>query len=260
MLFHNLFLSPSRISASEDNLMNRQFFGDTRDLFKYDLVRHIMKALPVFDSFTFIPMLTEDENSDKGKKSKTRDLEKAVKVGKAGSQNRDLVEHMQRLQEIDNDLEYFQTIGAYFKKENILVDILHKQQFSHNARNRYFDNILASFPKKSLVFLDPDIGLEESKPSDRHVLFDEVERICQKMDPKSVLMIYQHFPREKHEGYVHRRCSELFKRTGFSPVSITDNEIVFFFIVKNAKLAENLEEILSLYADTYPALSSCSCQ
>ena len=42
--------------------MNRQFFGDTRDLFKYDLVRHVMKALPVFDSFTFIPMLTEEDD------------------------------------------------------------------------------------------------------------------------------------------------------------------------------------------------------
>ena len=33
-------------------------FGDTRDLFKFDLVRHIMKSLPDLKGFTFVPMLT----------------------------------------------------------------------------------------------------------------------------------------------------------------------------------------------------------
>jgi hypothetical protein len=239
--------------------MNRQFFGDTRDLFKYDLVRHIMKALLVFDSFTFIPMLTEDTEAAKGKKSTVKNLDKAIKAGKAGSQNRDLVEHMERLQEIDDDLEYFQTIGAYFKKENILVDILHKHPFSHEERGRYFENIITHLPKKSLIFLDPDVGMEESKPSKKHLLFDEVKTIYGHMDTKSVLMIYQHFPREKHEGYVRRRCTELTELTGSCPVSITDNEIIFFFMVNNDKLRNSLEETLSLYADTYPALSSSSC-
>lgn len=240
--------------------MNRTFFGDTRDLFKYDLVRHIMKALPVFDSFTFIPMLSEETEPVAGKKGAAKDLEKAVKVGKAGSQNRDLLSQMARLQEIDSDLEYFQTIQAYFQKENIFAGILHKHPFSHQSRTKYFDYIHSHFPKKSLVFLDPDVGLVESKPSKKHLLFDEVEKIFEKMDTKSILMIYQHFPREKHEGYVRRRCLELHKLTGAHPITITDNEIIFFFMVKNPRLYEDLEGVLSLYADTYPALNSCSCQ
>jgi hypothetical protein len=240
--------------------MNRQFFGDTRDLFKYDLVRHIMKALMVFNSFTFIPMLTEDTETGKAKKSTAKNLDKARTAGKAGSQNKDLLEHMERLQEIDSDLEYFQTIGAYFKKENIILDILHKHPFSHEDRGRYFDNILTHLPKKALIFLDPDVGLEESKPSKKHLLFDEVEKIYNAMDTKSVLMIYQHFPREKHDGYVRRRCDGLHKLTGSCPITITDNEIVFFFMVNNEKLREKLEDTLALYADTYPALSSSSCQ
>lgn len=43
--------------------MNRKFFGDTRDLFKLDLVCNIMKNLPELDSFTFVPMLTEDDET-----------------------------------------------------------------------------------------------------------------------------------------------------------------------------------------------------
>jgi hypothetical protein len=240
--------------------MNRTSFGDTRDLFKYDLVRHIMKALPLFDSFTFVPMLSEDEESAGVKKKAAKDLEKAVKIGRAGSQNRDLLTHMARLQEIDSDLEYFQTIHAYFKKENILVDILHKQSFSHQNRSRYFDSILSHFPKKSLIFLDPDVGLEETKPSKKHLLFDEVRKLFEKMDSRSVLMIYQHIPRENRDGYIVRRCSELHTLTGLHPTTITDREIVFFFMTKNPRLHESFEDTLSLYANTYPMLSSCSCR
>lgn len=239
--------------------MNRTFFGDTRDLFKYDLVRHVMKALPVFDSFTFIPMLSDEPDPSGGKKSAKKDLEQAVRTGRAGSQNRDLLLHMERLQEIDDDLEYFQEIHAYFKRENILLDILHSHPFSHRSRGEYFENILKKFPKKSLIFLDPDVGLEESKPSKKHLLFDEVSRIAGKMDTRSVLMIYQHFPRQSHAGYVRRRCSELHTLTGCCPISITDNEIVFFFLCKSPKLREDLEEVLSRYANSYPALDSCSC-
>jgi hypothetical protein len=238
--------------------MNRQFFGDTRDLFKYDLVRHIMKALPLFDSFTFIPMLTEEEPVKK--KSTARDFEKATKHGRAGSQNQDLIAHMERLQEIDDDLEYFQTVGAYFRKENILVDILDSSPFSHEKRARYFNNITAHLPKKSLIFLDPDIGLEESRPSKKHLLFDEVKKIFGRMDTKSALMIYQHFPREKRDVYIRRRCTELHDLTGTCPVTITDNEIVFFFLVDDPRLQEKLEGVLSLYADTYPVLNSGTCQ
>lgn len=61
--------------------MNRMFFGDARDLFKYDLVRHIMKAFPDLASFTFIPMLTEAHSPSEKKKTKTKDLGNAQKTG-----------------------------------------------------------------------------------------------------------------------------------------------------------------------------------
>ena len=48
--------------------MNRMFFGDARDLFKFDLVRHIMKAFPDLASFTFVPMLTEEESRNPERK------------------------------------------------------------------------------------------------------------------------------------------------------------------------------------------------
>ena len=52
--------------------MNRMFFGDARDLFKFDLVRHIMKAFPDLLSFTFVPMLTEEESTYRKEKDRNK--------------------------------------------------------------------------------------------------------------------------------------------------------------------------------------------
>jgi len=97
--------------------MNRKFFGDTRDLFKFDLVRHLMKSLPELAGFAFVPMLT-DTSTRGTKKSRTKtDLEHAVRSGKAGSQNQKLREQLSRLQEISGDREYLSGVSDYFSGE-----------------------------------------------------------------------------------------------------------------------------------------------
>jgi hypothetical protein len=236
--------------------MNRAYFGDTRDLFKFDLVRHIMKSLPELASFTFVPMLTESERSGSKRKSAKKDLDRALKAGKAGSQNRDLLAHMEHLQEIEDDLEYFSAIRTYFQKENILVDIFHQQPFSHEKRDHYFQSVFESLPKKSLVFLDPDTGLEERQPTAKHLLMAEVKKIYDRIDTGSIMMIYQHFPRVTRARYTKNRCAQLAELTGSEPVTITDNEIIFFLFAKNTKTRSRLEHILERYANTYPALDS----
>jgi predicted metal-dependent hydrolase len=73
------------------------------------------------------------------------------------------------------------------------------------------------------------------------------------------MMIYQHFPRQNHDGYRKRRCQQLEELVGSSPVTITDNEIVFFLMAKNTKLQQKLEDVLEIYASTYPVLESGTC-
>jgi hypothetical protein len=236
--------------------MNRKFFGDTRDLFKLDLVCNIMKNLPELDSFTFVPMLTEDDETKGQKKNAKKDLAQAVKNGKGGSKNMELVLHMARLQEIDNDLEYFRGIRSLFKKENIMIDIFDRHKFSHAQREHYFASLFEKFPTKSLIFLDPDIGLEERKPSKKHLLFYEVKKIHDRMDNHSIMMIYQHFPRKPHNEYIKFRCSQLNQLTGQDPVTITDNEIVFFLITKNPVLKRKIGAVLGEYMSHYPVLSA----
>lgn len=75
--------------------MKNQYFGDVRDLFKYDLVLEILLKNKLTSTFTFIPMLTENERGRNGARidySKARAgigrmelkdfLEKCVKEGR----------------------------------------------------------------------------------------------------------------------------------------------------------------------------------
>lgn len=126
-------------------------------------------------------------------------------------------------------------------------------------RSRYFGQILTHIPQKSLIFLDPDTGIEGDKPTEKHLLFDEIKQITNSMDNRSIVMIYQHFPRIKHDGYVRQRCSQLNQLTGMAPLTITDNEILFFLLVKNQKFKKEMEEVLERYANSYPHLTSCPC-
>ena len=116
---------------------------------------------------------------------------------------------MGQLQEIDDDYEYFHGVQSYFKKEHIIVDILHKDTFSHEHRVNYFNRMFEKFPADLLIFLDPYTGLEVKNPARRHLLFEEVRKIFDRMDHQSVLMIYQHLPRLIREGYIKKRCREL---------------------------------------------------
>ena len=239
--------------------MNGRYFGDTRDLFKFDLVRHIMKSLPELAGFTFVPMLTGTEAEGYRKNSAKKDLEKAYRSGKAGSQNRELREHLTMLQVTDDDLEYITGIRSYFDKEMILIDIPGRHRFTNHDRDTYFRSVFNEFPKNSLIFFDPDTGLEEDRPNSKHLLLSEVKTVYDRMDSGSILMIYQHFPRVKHEECVRRRCMQLEERTGSGPAVITDNEIVFFLLAKNQKFAARLKNVVECYADTYPALQCVQC-
>ena len=42
--------------------MNRGYFGDVRDLFKFDLIKEIIQGFEKIERFTYIPMLTNDDD------------------------------------------------------------------------------------------------------------------------------------------------------------------------------------------------------
>lgn len=221
--------------------MKNQYFGDNRDLFKYDLAHTIIHAkhagLP--SRFTFIPMLTKDEERRK--------------EGKPGTKNRELVSFLNACTE--SQKRNIRELEAFFKdKITIYKKDDEDKYFSHGQRKEYFEQVPDKLLKKSLILVDPDTGLGVNKSGKEHILYCEVKSLYDRMDRSSILMIFQVFPRdEKHEKCLSRKSKELRDKVRANqPIYIHDGKIIFFFLARDNKLLrESLIKVIREYRKTY---------
>ena len=217
--------------------MKNQFFGDTRDLFKFDLIEHVMKSLDELKRFAFIPMLTPDEKP---------------KSIKPGTKNKNLVAFFNEGKKRD-----IHDIQEYFKRRRITAEIHGEKgvyfKNDKESRRKYFDQINDDWLVDSLVFLDPDTGMKEKEPTAKHVLFSEIQQIYERMNENSIIMIYQHHSRKNREQDRQDRAKEIENKTGTAkPLVISDNDIMFLFLTKNAAIKTHLQQALKDYVRNYP--------
>jgi hypothetical protein len=227
--------------------MKNQYFGDVRDLFKYDLVQQIMLGIRRLNRFLFVPMLTPDDNrADGGRTDYLR--------ARAGTRNRDLLEFLHGC--VEEDRRDINEIAAYFASRGIDITIYGDGQppFSQLNRSGYFARIDDVLLYSSLILLDPDIGLEVKDADEKHLMYSEVKQLYRRMRYNSLLMIFQYLPRENRPTYLYRRCMELKHLTGDEPLHISDNEIIFFFLSKNKALKQELDRVLTEYGHAYSDL------
>ncbi len=220
--------------------MKNQYFGDNRDLFKYDLVYQIMRARLV-DHFTFIPMLTRGQGEEDDRRK-----------AKAGKNNDRLVTFLDECRRQDgrniNQLEnFFKGMITIYKKDD------EDKYFSDQYREGYFSQIADELLSKSLILVDPDKGLQVEKSGKEHILYCEVKTLYDRMDRGSVLMIFQYFPHEDHVTYLHKRSEQLRKQiAGDLPLYIDDGINIYFFLTReNELLRESLGNVISKYGKAY---------
>jgi len=228
--------------------MKNQYFGDVRDLFKYDLALHLLERVKRLNRMLFIPMLTPDDGTGHGGKI---DWERA----KAGSRNRELVDFLRsRVEEGRRDVR---EIEPFYRERGVEIRIHGDGQgyFSMADRASYFQSLDERMLRSSLVVLDPDIGLEVKDADEKHLMYSEVKQLYRRMGYNSLMMIFQYLPRVNRPTYLYQRTMELKGLTGDQPEHITDNEVVFFFLCKNPALKDEMRAALRDYARTYPQLS-----
>ena len=230
-------------SPSKSNGMKNQYFGDVRDLFKYDLIQHLISNIDCLKQLFFVAMLTPDDNSKEGNKV-------SFNKAKAGYNNTQLVNFLYDALVTERKLN---KIISYFKSHNIKTELI-EEIFDHNQRKEYFQNITKGSLDKSIIFFDPDNGLEVKNNNEKHLLFDELKMVINNMDDDSVVMIYQHFPRVKRLQYIELRKKEIVHNTKTQCTFISDNEIVFFFIAKNNYLLKEIKNNIRQYNKRYPKL------
>ncbi len=221
--------------------MKNQYFGDNKDLFKYDLVLEIMRA-GLVEHFTFVPMLTKPDETNHGRKNNRNH---------ASTSNEELMDFLDEC--INKGQKDIEQIIAFFQRYDINMTIYgHNGYFSHQERQSYFAGIENGLLSKALILIDPDNGLEVKNSGEKHILYSEVKRLYERMDEDSILMVYQYFPRVSHQQYLNGRMQELKERvSGDYPLCISDSEVAFFFLTQNEPLEHSLTHLISDYAERY---------
>ena len=230
------------ISPYEGVQMNAKFFGDSKDLFKYDLITDILKNFyGKTDRLVIVPMLTAYYPRFRGN---------------TGCRNKNLIECFRRFRTKEDVDNYYMTLKRYFKDlresigiKKVRVRIEKDETFSQQTRSVYFSGILEHFPQACLLFIDPDIGVKEKNYTEKHLSFAELKEFWDRLDNESILMIYQHFQRNRVLGGSDpsSKAADVTRLTSSSPLIIADNTVMFIFLTKNPELRSELKEILKNY-------------
>lgn len=212
-------------------MVQLKYFGDSRDFFKYDLITHLLKN-GVASNYAFIPMLTNHRADGEGNKT-PKHIE-----GKSS----DLLSFIDQCN--TKDLDHWEQWLRPHVDSYITVHPVNGIIFEDGTRSQYwktFESI--SKTKNTLIFIDPDTGLETGKPSylkkmgrEKYILNDELAMLAQALDSTSVLMIYQHLPNNKHihDESVHEKLKQAIEASGCSMVlAYREDDLAFVFIAKN---------------------------
>jgi len=164
--------------------MKQQYFGDARDYFKYELLTSLMRGLPRLGQLTCVWMLTPPTVRREGNRAFLPDPRLP-----------ELTEFFRsRLRNGSRDLGQMRTFFAscgfrYFPYGDA------PPYFSMVSRQSYFRDIPDKALAGSLVFFDPDTGMEPRRLLDKHLGFGELADVFDRLDRDSVAVVYQHLRR-----------------------------------------------------------------
>ncbi|WP_028319536.1 hypothetical protein [Desulfobulbus elongatus] len=229
-------------------MVQLKYFGDSRDYFKYDLITHLLKS-GVVSNYAFVPMLTNHRVDGEGNKTPKHIEGKSTEllsfIDRCGSKS---LEHWEAWLK--------PLVGSY-----VTVQPVNEVFFVDSTRNKYwesFDAVLRT--RNSLIFVDPDTGLETGKPSylrkmgrEKYILNDELAKLSQSLDDSSVLMIYQHLPNNKHiyEESVNKKIKQAIEASNCSSVlAYREDDLAFLFVVKSEAILSDLCRQLEDYHET----------
>jgi len=199
--------------------MKNQYFGDTQDLFKYDLAMHCMEHAGL-SRLTFVPMLTPDDGSADGRHV---DLGKA----RAGRENGALVDFLEACtREGRRDIGELDRFVAGTPYQLLTWDRL----LEEDRRLLYWLDLPRGWLEDAVVVVDPDNGMEV--PSGRGVKwlrYDELRYLYENLGEGSVLLIFQFIPRVKRAVFVPEVARRMVERAGMGEVQwVTDWHVVFY--------------------------------
>lgn len=161
--------------------MKLKYVRDRRDVYKYDLLLETGRALQLPGGPVVIPMLTPDGTAREGN----------LRSYKLRHRDRELHTFVQSLER--GDVHELPPPATFFTDHHVPTRFVPDGYLEPGARERYFAAVTDLDLTASLVFLDPDTGLEV--PSDRstkYLRYDELRALATRVSERCVLVISQH--------------------------------------------------------------------
>jgi hypothetical protein len=181
--------------------MKNQYFGDQTDYIKYGMLRSLAECGAQLGVHW---TLTDDDGSSDG--SRTRYLKAPSDWRHYDPEIFDAI--CQRVDFGDRRLQLVEELSFV---PNAIYSF-DKWELSPDGRLKSIRDLLNRLPQNSIVFLDPDNGLEvasarKGKPgSSKYVFLDEVLPFWQSGHS---IIIYQHYPRVQRVPYVQQQLARL---------------------------------------------------
>ena len=218
--------------------MKNQYFGDTRDLFKYDLALHILEATGL-RCFTFVPMLTHDDGSADG-------VHMDLSKGHAGTRNRPLREFLEACtREGNRDIR---ELDRFFDGTPYELLTYHRV-LERDRRSQYFRDLPEKWLEDAVVVVDPDNGMEvRSGRGIKWLRYDDLRYLCDNLGDRSVLLAFQFIPRVRRDVFVPGIARTIVERSGVEKVHcVSDGHVVFYAMGRRGDMRDVVGEYGEMY-------------
>jgi len=226
-------------------MVQLKYFGDKYDYFKYDLITEVFKYSSLHH-YVYIPMLTEHRDDKEGR---TRPINR-------GSKSEELRHYI--VGRKTKSLKHWESWLNQYVRSYRTVEPVDSAFFSDAKRDGYWSGCRSILKEKNaLVFVDPDTGLESGNLSyqlkagrEKYVLNNELDILISELDPSSVLMLYQHLPRniDQHHPGTEKKLRQAKTRRGvLHACAYREDDLAFLFIAKQPDLHSEIKQLLMAY-------------
>jgi len=226
--------------------VKNQYYGDVNDYRKYGLLRCLARDPGFIVGVCW--MLTSDDRRTDG-----RLISYAVDPKRWRSYDPPLFDSLSAVLASGRKRDV-----SLASKAGLIPGALFFEQLLPNnraSREAYFSEMLRVLAPASLIFFDPDNGLEvrSKRPGTRgsckYLYWSELEGAYS--DGHSVL-VYQHFPREGRSGFTRRIVDSLQQRlAGAETYALRTSHVVYFLAV-HPKHAPSIQAGLRMISREWP--------
>lgn len=214
--------------------MKHQYFADRRDFLKYELLLDLAGRDPSGCRLLSLLMLTRDDGTSDG----------SIKTYEQGLRRRELYEFLRGClaagtRDVSLLRKFMRAAGVDYRPHR------DDQFFDDAGRATYFAGCALAARGHSLIFFDPDIGLETStrlymrrKGMEKYLMYADVAVVARAAPPESVLVVYQHLQKNKLRvgTDIDAKCQRLCRAIGSACAAyVTDRDVAFLVTSRDAK-------------------------